>query len=375
MEFTCTSKELKKVLTIVEKSVPQKSSISALQNFYVVLEGNTLKFRGNNLEMGIENQLSVANVKEQGSFLVQAKTLTGVISKIEDERINFSIDDKQKITIKGEKVDFDLLGSNTQDYPVFPNIESGLSLKVKAEELISLIKHTLISVSYDETKQFLNGIFVKNEGDQLFFVATDGYRLSVKSQIISPLDSPINCIIPYKTIAELQRILSSDENKEDVQMIISDKQIVFRFAEIVIISRLIQGQFPDYNQVCPKKIENSIKVNREEFLQASERASIIASASNNIVRFEFIANQLNMVANAKGMGDFHESLDIERLLGETQLKIVFNIRLLLDVLKISSAPYMYIGFNNELSPCQISFEGDDTFKYVIMPIRTADYYA
>jgi len=375
MEFTCTSKELKKVLTIVEKSVPQKSSISALQNFYVVLEGNTLKFRGNNLEMGIENQLSVANVKEQGSFLVQAKTLTGVISKIEDERINFSIDDKQKITIKGEKVDFDLLGSNTQDYPVFPNIESGLSLKVKAEELISLIKHTLISVSYDETKQFLNGIFVKNEGDQLFFVATDGYRLSVKSQIISPLDSPINCIIPYKTIAELQRILSSDENKEDVQMIISDKQIVFRFAEIVIISRLIQGQFPDYNQVCPKKIENSIKVNREEFLQASERASIIASASNNIVRFEFIANQLNMVANAKGMGDFHESLDIERLLGESQLKIVFNIRLLLDVLKISSAPYMYIGFNNELSPCQISFEGDDTFKYVIMPIRTADYYA
>ena len=375
MEFSCPSKELKKVLTIVEKSVPQKSSIASLQNFYVLLEGNTLKFRGNNLEMGIENQLPVSAVKEQGSFLVQAKTLSGIVSKIEDETINFTVDDQQKITIKGEKVDFDLLGASTQDYPVFPNIESGQTLQIKAEDLVSLIKHTLISVSYDETKQFLNGILMKSEGDKLCFVSTDGYRLSVKNQVITPLEMDISSIVPYKTISEVQRILSTCSPSSTIDITISEKQIVFKFDDIVIISRLIQGQFPDYNQVCPKQIENSIKINREDFLQASERASIIAAVSNNVARLEFSTNQLTMYANAKGMGDFQESIDIDREQGDTELKIAFNIRLLLDVIKVSSAQYLHIGFNNELSPCQITIENDDSFKYIIMPIRTTDYQA
>ena len=373
MEFTCKSSQLKEAIGVVEKAIAAKSTLPVLENVFLELNDGQLKLRGNNLEIGIENNLAIENAQANGSVLVKAKTLSGIITKIDNEFVTLSVDEQKKLSIKSGSIDLAILGSTVEDYPVFPSIESGQQLSVSVAALRSLISHTLIAVSYDETKQFLNGILIKNEGDSLIFVATDGYRLSLKKQGIVPLAENFSCIVPHKAFNELNRILQNEAEDKKVQLTISSGQVVFKMDEFVLISRLIQGQFPDFNQVIPAETANSFKVARQAFISAADRASIIASASNNVVRFSFDSESMLLQANAKGLGEFKEGVTINRLTGQDSAKIAFNIRLIIDVLKTLTVENLVLSFNNELSPCKITVENDDSFCYIIMPIRTTEY--
>ena len=373
MQFKCNSGKLKESIAIVEKAVSQKSSLPVLENIFLELKGSHLKLRGNNLEIGIENGLVIDEPGVEGSILVKAKTLSSIFSKIDDNIVSISVDDSQKLSIKGEKVDFDILGSHTQDYPVFPSIDEGFTFSLKARDIQQLIKHTIIAVSYDETKQFLNGILIKNSQDKLILVSTDGYRLALKSQTIPPFEQSFESIIPYKAVNELNRILQGESADKDVEITISENQVAFKMDSFLLISRIIQGQFPNYKQVIPEQTSNKFKINREAFLAAAERSSLIATASNNVVRFSFDKEKVSIAANAKGLGDFKEDVTLERVSGEDDVKIAFNIRLLLDVVKTVTTEDVYVAFNNELSPCKITLDDTEDFVYIIMPIRTADY--
>ncbi len=373
MQFKCQSEKLKHSIAVVEKAVSQKSSLPVLENIFLELKGTQLKLRGNNLEIGIENGFLIEEAVSEGSVLVKAKTLSNIFSKIDDNSVSISVDETQKLSIKGEKVDFAILGSHTQDYPVFPSIDEGLNFSLKSSDLQDLIKHTLIAVSHDETKQFLNGILVKNDQDKLMFVSTDGYRLALKRQTVPPFQTSFESIIPYKAVSELNRILQNIDNEKDVNITISENQIAFQVDDFILISRVIQGQFPNYKQVIPEETGNKFKINRETFLAAADRASLIATASNNVVRFSFDQERVTIEANAKGLGDFKEDVSLERISGEENVKIAFNIRLLLDVIKTVNTEVIQLAFNNELSPCKITINNNEDFVYIIMPIRTADY--
>jgi DNA polymerase-3 subunit beta len=346
MQFKCNSGKLKESIAIVEKAVSQKSSLPVLENIFLELKGSHLKLRGNNLEIGIENGLVIDEPGVEGSILVKAKTLSSIFSKIDDNIVSISVDDSQKLSIKGEKVDFDILGSHTQDYPVFPSIDEGFTFSLKARDIQQLIKHTIIAVSYDETKQFLNGILIKNSQDKLILVSTDGYRLALKSQTIPPFEQSFESIIPYKAVNELNRILQGESSDKDVEITISENQVAFKMDSFLLISRIIQGQFPNYKQVIPEQTSNKFKINREAFLAAAERSSLIATASNNVVRFSFDKEKVSIAANAKGLGDFKEDVALERVSGEDDVKIAFNIRLLLDVVKTVTTEDVYVAFNN-----------------------------
>lgn len=375
MQFTCKAKELKNSISLVEKAVSQKSSLPILENIYIEMKDKTLTLRANNLEIGIENDLVLDDSHQDGSILIKAKTLSGIVSKIDDSSINFKVDENQLLSIKGNQADFDILCSDAKDYPVFPKVDEGISLTVNSSELKEMIKHTIIAVSYDDTKQFLNGILVKNDGDKLYFVATDGYRLGLKSSFMKPIDSQFSTIIPYKAVNELNRILQSLEEEKDVDIVISETQVSFKVNSLLLITRLIQGQFPDYKQVIPKESANVFKINRAAFLAAAERASIVSAASNNVVRFTFDNEGVSILANAKGFGDFKETVLLERQEGTESVKIAFNVRLVLDVVKTLVNENLFISFNNELSPCKITIENDDSFTYIIMPIRTTEYHS
>ena len=153
-KFKCKSNRLKECISVVRKAVSQKSSLPVLENIFLELKGAELKLRGNNLEIGIENHLTVDDVNSEGSLLVKAKTLSGTISKIDDKELTLSVNDSQQLEIKGEKVDFSIHGSQTTDYPMFPPLENGINLSFSVQELRDLIKHTIIAVSYDEQNNF-----------------------------------------------------------------------------------------------------------------------------------------------------------------------------------------------------------------------------
>jgi DNA polymerase III subunit beta len=373
MKFSCNSNTLQKTIGIVEKAVSQRSSLPVLENIYLEIKEGTLKLRGNDLEIGIENSLSLESVESEGQVLIKAKTISSILSKIQDQNLNFEIDEKNKMNIHGNKIDFEILGTNATEYPAFPEIEDGTILELTVSELRQLIRLTIFAVSFDETKQFLNGILIKNDNDTLNFVSTDGYRLSLKKQVIKAQDKTFSIITPYKAVNELNKILQGKNEDEIVTIIISEKQISFKMDDFLLISRVIQGQFPDYNQVIPKESSHSYVVPRRLLQIASERASIIASASNNVIRLSFTESKLVIKSNAASLGEFTEELDIKRVEGTEDQRIAFNVKLLLDAIKTLECEDVRLSFSSELSPCKVQPLDDDSYMYIIMPIRTSEY--
>ncbi len=373
MKFRCKTKNFQKGIQLVEKAVSSRSSLPVLENVYLELSDRSLRMRGNDLEIGIETSVDVESVERTGSVLVKAKTLSSIMSKITDPFIDIEVDSNAKFILKSAKLDFDILGMSSEDYPVFPSLESGECISIKVSDLIPLIKYTIFSVSFDETKQFLNGIHIKNEGNKLVFVATDGYRLALKTLEFPVLDGQFSIIAPFKAMHELLKMLQSEAEDSDVIMSISNHQISFTLNSFLLISRVIQGQFPDYNRVIPQTCDFSYRVSSSELASASERASIISSASNNVVRFSFHDTSLHIAAQAPGVGEFKEDIDLQKKSGEGVKTIAFNIRLVLDVLKIIDVEQLSISFNSELSPCRFESGMDSSYLFIVMPIRTSDF--
>jgi DNA polymerase-3 subunit beta len=371
MKFTCNSTEILKRLSVVEKAISSRSSLPVLENVFFELNGNQLVLRGHDLELGIETAMDVQGV-QNGQVLIKAKTLLSIVSKFQNQ--NLTIESQgQNIKISSDsQVDFNILGFATDDYPAFPSIEQGISVSLTAEEVRCLIQYTLFAVSTDETKHFLNGILVKSEGANLLFVSTDGYRLSLRRHHVQSELAAFSVIVPQKAMSEALKVLQQVKDDDVFEMTISENQVSFRLNDILFISRVIQGQFPDYNQVLPKETLHSFSVSRRALLDASERASIISSASNNVVRLGFTDSQLGIYANA-AIGEFKEFINVSRFTGEGEMKVAFNVKLILDSLRHLQADDLKISFNNELGPCVIRPVSDEDYTYIIMPIRTSDY--
>jgi len=374
MQFSCSTSSLQKGIGIVEKAISQRTTLPVLENLYLDLSGNALRLRGNDLEVGIETTVGVNSAGIDGSILIRAKTFSSILSKIQSEIIDITVENSNRMIVKANKVDFEILCSSVDDYPVFPSIESGSAFSVKTGTLKDLIRHTLFSVSFDETKQFLNGIFVKVESGVLYFVATDGYRLSLKKKSLDTVNLPdFSLIVPYKAMNELNKILSGVSDDDDIQVNISDAQVAFSCDKFLLISRVIKGQFPDYRQVLPKHSDNLFSVSRFAMVNACDRATIIASTSNNVVRLQFTDDNLTIKANAAALGDFKEQIDVSRLQGSGDVKIAFNVKLVLDGIRGIDSDDVRLEFNQGISPCVVRSVTDEDYVYIVMPIRTNDF--
>ena len=373
MKFSCNSNTLQKNITIVEKAVSQKSSIPILDNIFIELKDGALKLRGNDLEIGIENVCSLASIEREGQVLIKAKTLSSILSKMQDQDLQFEVDDRSKLNIHGPKIDFEILGTNASEYPEFPTVSDGTVFTISVENLKQLIKNTIFSVSFDESKQFLNGILIKKEGNELLFVSTDGYRLSMKRHPVDVETDDFSVIAPYKAVNELHKILQTKEDSVSVTMIVSENQIAFKMDDFQLISRVIKGQFPDYKQVIPKESQHSYVIQRRLLQIAAERASVIASASNNVVRLSFQENKVIVRSNASALGEFKEEVAVDCVSGEGECRLAFNVKLLLEAVKIIETDDICISFNTEVSPCKFEPMEDDTTLFIIMPIRTSEY--
>ncbi len=373
MKFSCSTSTLQKGISIVEKAISQRTTLPLLENLYMELNGTELKLRGNDLEIGIETIVAVETSESGGSILVKAKTFSSILSKIQSGTVDIFVDPSNRMIIRGNKVDFEILCLSVDDYPVFPAVETGIFFDLKVTDLKDLIKHTIFAVSFDETKQFLNGILVKNDAGTLYFVATDGYRLSLKRRQLDGEVGDFSLIAPFKAMNELFKILPSFGDDVSVRVTVSDSQVVFAVDRFLLISRVIKGQFPDYRQVIPKQSDHSYSVVRTALLGACDRATIISSVANNVVRLAFDDESLVVRANAASMGEFHEVLEVARIQGSGDVKIAFNVKLVLDGIRGIDADDIRLEFNQGVSPCVIRSGADEDYIYIVMPIRTNDF--
>lgn len=378
MEFSCAKKILQSSVSIVEKIVTTKSTIPIIGNILFEASKNKIKLSANNLEMGIELELPAKVIKE-GAALIPAKTLAGLVAKLPEAEIGFKLTEKGMIKISYQRSNLSVHTLPPDEFPALAKVKDGKSFKIGAAVLKGMIKQTIFAVSASEDKYVLTGVLLETGKSSLVgdttnirLISTDGYRLAKrgeKSKSVS--DSQTSAIIPAKALQELLRIIDLEEEDQEVEISIGAEQVAFKYAKAQLISRLIQGQFPDYKQVIPKKSTTKLTVNALQLLAAAERAAVIAAGSANIVRFEVRGSQLYLSASTPDVGTVEEVIEAE-VKGENKTQVAFNIRLIADMLKVIESENVSLELTEALGPGVMKQEDKADYLYIVMPIRTQD---
>ncbi len=327
MQLIANKSKLISAIQIVQGAIASRAALPILSNVLLELKENTLKLTATNLDISISSTLEVES-QIDGAVTVPAQKFYEIISSITDENINIEISEKNQIKIFTPKCKFKIMGISYEEFPRLPEFDQTEALKLDASILTEMLQLTAFAASTDETRYVLNGILCKINKNKLTMVATNGQKLAlIEKVIISNQDKTI--IIPIKTVAEIQSNIAS--NKE-VSLIFAENQALFDFGRTQIISRLIEGEFPNYEGVIPMPIEQKVKIKRIDFLEAVKKAALLATPNYQATKFEFMQNKLIVSKVTPDIGDFVEEIEI----GYSGVPVIigFNPNYLIDVLKV-----------------------------------------
>lgn len=381
MEFNCNKGDLLEAVSKVEKIVSSKTTLPIIGNILFEAKKGKIKLSANDLEMGVELSF-LATVVKEGSILIPAKTLSGIVNKLPEGNISFKVDEKGLVKISYKKSNFNIHGLPADEFPNLPAVKEDKVVLIDPELFMAMAKQTLFSVSSNEDKFVLNGILIemgasKNAGDPSNFrmIATDGYRLAKRGATIEGLDvADVKMIVPGKAINELLRLIQNSTGEDKIEIAFSNDQIAFRYKSAYLVSRLIQGQFPDYKQVIPKSSHTKVLLERRVLLESVERAAVIASSAANIMRFDIKPGKLHIIAVAPEVGNIDEVLEVN-VKGQEKGQVSFNVRLILEALKNMEETELILEVSGPLAPGVIRPSGNSDYLYIVMPIRTQEVVA
>ncbi len=367
MKVICGKEELLRGTQIVQTVVSPRSTLPILSNFLFETQGQQLKLSSTDLEVGVSCFIKGEIVKE-GSVTIPAKRFGDIIRELPSVgSIEIKSDDSNQIDIKCGKSHFMLMGLPKSDYPVLPEFPEEKTFTIAKDVLRAMLRRVSFAVSADETRYVLNGVYLIAEEGILKLVATDGRRLAFIS--CEGIDKKIKhrAIIPTKAVNEVQRILSADEKTENVKIGVTDNQIAFQIGSITILSRLIEGTFPNYEQVIPKKNDMQIKINVKEVLTAVRQMALLTSDKAATVKFNFAKSALRISASAQGLGSGEVEIDISH--AGPSIEIAFNPVFLIDVLKNIDEESVLFELTNALNPALLRPVNDTNYICVVMPMR------
>lgn len=366
MKFICDKENLVEGLNIALKAVSTRSTLPILQSFLLSGKDSVLKCIGNDLDLGIEVKIN-ATIEEEGSMAVNARIFFEIIKKMPDGKISVS-DNNQKITIRSGKSEFTIHGEDYRDFTMLPDIEKRESLVLSQGILKRKIGQTIFSISPDDNRKALQGELFDIIDNHLNLVAIDGYRISIQSMKLEQNYGNASFIIPGKTLNEIQKILSQEEEHK-VFLYFTEKHVLFEMENITVVSRIIEGAFPKYLQMFSEDFKTSIEVSRNELLQSIDRAALLARESKKIpVRLEIKNNHLLITSNTD-MGTVFEEIPIHQT-GDN-LVIGFNPRYLVEALKAIEEEKVNLRFTISSNPCIIRpiISEKQDYKYLILPVR------
>ncbi|HHT50544.1 MAG TPA: DNA polymerase III subunit beta [Eubacteriaceae bacterium] len=365
MKFICSRKTLLNGFSIVQKAVSTRTTLPILEGVLIQAEGNTIKLIATDLEIGIEKSLE-GEIIEEGSIVLPANIIVELIRKLPDAPVEIKCDQEYRTKITCLKSEFVIQGQSSEDFPNLPTIEDENSIEIPQDLLRNIIRQTIFSVASDPTRPILTGALMEIQSNELRLIALDGYRLALRKGKTENRDNyGISEVIPGKTLNEISKILTNDD--EMVRISRLDKQMLFEYENTKITTRLLEGEFINYNQILPDEYKTRIKVYTNDLIESCERAELLArQGKNNLIKVEILQDQLVITSNAE-IGHVREELPIE-IEGE-ELKIAFNSRYILDALKVIEEEEIYLDFTTSVSPCIIRPVEDDNFVYLILPVR------
>jgi DNA polymerase III subunit beta len=367
MEIKAKRGDLLATLYWTQSIVERRNTMPILANVLIESLKNDIRITATDLEVGVRGRLD-GEVAKEGTITVNAKKLYEIIREVPDEQVQLKRLENEWVEIRSGKSVFKIVGMEAREFPQFPKFDSkGLST-ISASTIREMIERTIFSVSTDETRYSLNGVFIEeNEKGKVRMVATDGHRLAFDERNLSSLGLSKGVILPRKGLAELKKLLESGEDgvvsmgfKENMGLAIKDK--------VELFMRLIEGDFPDYTKVIPKGNPNIAKIEHNEFLQAIRRVSILSSERYKGIKLEFKEDRVSISANNPDLGEAVE--EIEADYKGKPVAIGFNARYLIDALAVLGGDGdIEIELKDELSPSIIRKGGDEGYIYVLMPMR------
>ncbi len=367
MKINTQKDDLLRGVQVVQNAVSSKSTLPILSHILIEAKKGEIRLTATDLEIGISVRVE-GEVLEDGAITVPARKFSEIVKELPTQQlITISLKKSQSINIEAGKSYFRLMGLSKEDFPQIPEFptsnKSAEVIKIPQKILKTMIQLTSFAMSHDESRYVLNGILFSFKDKGLKLVATDGRRLAFIERQIPDLGSlRKDVIVPMKTIQELNRNLT-EEN--DVLFCFKENQLQISLNPITITSRLIEGEYPNYEQVIPKKIKEELKINTQNFLQATRRASVLTNQESQSIKINIIRDKLIITKNTPELGEAREELDVDYKGGE--LAIGFNPSFLIDVLKNVVEEDIKFGFIDPEKPAVIR-SGED-YTYIVLPMQ------
>lgn len=346
----------------VQAIVSAKSTLPILSNVMLDVEGSKLKINATDLDVNVQITLD-AEVEEEGSTTIDAKRLFSIFREISGDEVDMAVDENQLIELRSGSSFFKLNGMSSEDFPQMPEVEGEKTYTVSAGVFKEMLQKTSYAASTDETRLALNGVLLSFKGEKLTVVATDGRRLAlVEQEVEFPASSEADLILPSKTVAELVRTL---DGEDDLKIKVAENQISFAFTNMLIVSKLVDDSYPNYEQVIPETSEARIAIERELLLAALRRASLLTTEQSNSVKLCFSENNIEIVTETPEVGQAKETLAVKY--NGPEMAIAFNPEFMMAPLRSLQSDEVYFEMIDEMSPGVI--KSDVPFLYVIMPMR------
>ncbi|MBW3537864.1 DNA polymerase III subunit beta [Candidatus Parcubacteria bacterium] len=370
MKLSVTQENLTRALGVAGRVVSSRSSLPVLSNVLLSTEGGRLKLAATNLEIGVNCWIG-SKVEDEGALTVPARLFSEFVASLPGGNIELETDDLNLI-VKTPHYQSRINGISADEFPLIPQLKSQPALSVPSAQFREALLQTTIAASLDESRPVLAGVYLYIENGALLTVATDSYRLAERKLKLKGLkpETKFSVIVPARAMQELARMLADAET--DLNVYLADNQIMFEVDNLELTSRLIEGQFPNYRQIIPEKIETAIEIDTAEFSRITKVANLFARENAGGVRLEVKqGGQVSIISTASQLGDNTSTADCLTKGGDGQISL--NARYLAEALAVVKSPQVEFGISGKLNPCVIKPLGDknrDEYLHIIMPLRT-----
>ncbi len=370
MKFKILRSSFFRTLSHLQGIVDKKNSLPILSNILIEAKENKLTLSSTDMDISIIEKID-CNVLEEGATTINSQILYDIVRKLDENcEIEIISNNGKLLTLRASGSRFSLACLPKEDYPIIDQDNSGTSISINSKILFKLIDKTKFAISNEETRYFLNGLYFninrENDLNVVTLVGTDGHRLAKFSYNLEiDINEISGVIIPKKTIYELSKLLS--EIDDDVEILITSNKVIFFIGNIVFISKLIDGSFPDYKRVIPQNNNNILKINREILLSAVDRVSTIANDKSPVIKFKLLKNILNL--NTVNNESSTASEDLKINYDGDEIEIGFNSKYIMDIVNNLEDEEISINLKDNTSPI-IALENSNTnLVYVLMPMR------
>lgn len=367
MKLSCSQKDLAFALNVVSLAVNTSTTLPVLNNILLRAEGKKLFFSATNLEIAINYSIP-AEVKNDGAITVPAKLITNYVSFLGNMEVEMKVEDRLTLSMTSKSSQTKIKGISPDEFPGIPKIEKESTIEIPTKVLAEAIDHTIFSAANGGTRPVLSGVYFHVEKDLLKMVATDSFRLAEKKiKLSKKVATPIDCIVPVRTLLELGRILGMKEQDATVVITISKNQVLFEIGGIELTSRLIEGKFPDYEKIIPRATRTKLKASAGELSLVTKRVSLFAKENNNSIKLAATNDgKLQITTDETSIGE--EKAEVDVAMEGDNNKVALNSQYLLDVLS-RLKDEVSIEMDEKLTPIVVKPTKKDDYLYIIMPLK------